>query len=223
MLGLDDAGKTTLLQMLTEGRFSQNLPTMHAHRQEAVVGNVTFTAIDVGGHLQVNIHSTIKSVLDYILAKILQVRRTWRDFCAPADAVVFLIDASNTSRFAESKAELDSLLADEEVSKASASLNALRLCKYVGRKESSCNIRSTIIYIQLQSTPVLILGNKIDVPTAVSELELKTIFDLHTKTTGKTLLSWRDEHPQRPVEVFMCSVVKGQGYGEAFRWLMQFF
>ena len=39
----------------------------------------------------------------------------WRDFCAPADAVVFLIDASNKSRFAESKAELDCLLADEQV------------------------------------------------------------------------------------------------------------
>ena len=53
ILGLDNAGKTTLLQRLTEGRLRQNLPTMHAHRQEAVVGGVTFTAIDVGGHLQV--------------------------------------------------------------------------------------------------------------------------------------------------------------------------
>lgn len=43
------------------------------------------------------------------------MRRMWRDFCAPADAVVFIIDASDTSRFSESKVELDSLLADEEV------------------------------------------------------------------------------------------------------------
>ena len=53
LLGLDNAGKTTLLQMLTEGRLGQHMPTMHAHQQEAVVGGVTFTAIDIGGHFQV--------------------------------------------------------------------------------------------------------------------------------------------------------------------------
>ena len=57
MLGLDNAGKTALLQRLTEGRLRQNVPTMYAHHQEAVVGGVTFTAIDVGGHIQVKCKS----------------------------------------------------------------------------------------------------------------------------------------------------------------------
>ena len=65
MLGLDNAGKTTLLQRLTEGRHSQNLPTMHAHYQEAVVGGVTFTAIDIGGHREVSIFNMQLIGLDF--------------------------------------------------------------------------------------------------------------------------------------------------------------
>ena len=53
-LGLDNAGKTTLLEMLIEGRMGQYVPTMHAHQQEAIVGRVAFTAIDLGGHPQVS-------------------------------------------------------------------------------------------------------------------------------------------------------------------------
>jgi GTP-binding protein SAR1 len=38
---------------------------------------------------------------------------------------------------------------------------------------------------QVSNAPILILGNKIDVPGACSEDELRTIFSLHGRTTGK--------------------------------------
>ena len=74
----------------------------------------------------------------------------------------------------------------------------------------------------MQSTPVLVLGNKIDISHAVSEQELEAAFGLQGHTTGRPLLSWRDKRPQRPLELFMCSIKKEQGYGEGFRWLVQF-
>ena len=79
-----------------------------------------------------------------------------------------------------------------------------------------------VIIMQLESTPVLILGNKIDMPGAVSEEEMKKFFGLEGRTTGKGKWPWRKPRPDQPLEVFMCSILKKQGYGEAFRWLGQF-
>lgn len=114
-------------------------------------------------------------------------RRIWKDYYLAVDSIVFLVDASDRSRFMESKIELDALLGDE----------ALSAC------------------------PVLILGNKIDKPGAASEDELRNFFGLFQMTTGKGKVA-RTELPGRPLELFMCSVLKRQGYGEGFRWLAQY-
>ncbi len=40
-----------------------------------------------------------------------------------------------------------------------------------------------------EKCPVLILGNKIDIPTAASEEQIKEYFNLHPHTTGKKKVS----------------------------------
>eukprot|EP00158_Paraphelidium_tribonemae_P004893 Partr_v1_DN27036_c4_g1_i3_m28618 putative Small GTPase component of the coat protein complex II (COPII) which promotes the formation of transport vesicles from the endoplasmic reticulum (ER). The coat has two main functions, the physical deformation of the endoplasmic reticulum membrane into vesicles and the selection of cargo molecules. SAR1 controls the coat assembly in a stepwise manner. Activated SAR1-GTP binds to membranes first and recruits the SEC23 24 complex. These SEC23 24-SAR1 prebudd len=71
---------------------------------------------------------------------------------------------------------------------------------------------------ELKYTPFCILGNKIDAPGAVSEDELRACLGLY-QTTGKGKVALKGI---RPIEVFMCSVVMKQGYGDGIRWLSQY-
>ncbi|KAG8439137.1 hypothetical protein GDO86_005377, partial [Hymenochirus boettgeri] len=166
-LGLDNAGKTTLLQMLKDGRMGQYLPTLHPTSEELTISGMTFTTFDLGGHLQ--------------------ARRVWKNYLPAINGIVFLIDCADHQRLSESKQELDALMADETIA----------------------------------SVPILILGNKIDRPEAINEERLLHIFGIFGQTTGKGKITHK-QMSTRPLEVFMCSILKRQGYGEGFRWLSQY-
>ncbi|BFU23086.1 GTP-binding protein [Entamoeba histolytica] len=163
-LGLDNAGKTTLLHLLKDGKVSQHIPTQQPTMEELVMGNIKFNTYDLGGHTP--------------------ARKVWKTYCTEVDAVIYIVDCAAPERFGESKKELDSLLNDE----------------------------------MLQNTPFLILGNKIDIPGAVSEAQLREAMGL-THTTGKGNVTCEGI---RPIEVFMSSIVNRQGYPEGFKWISQY-
>jgi len=71
----------------------------------------------------------------------------------------------------------------------------------------------------LTDVPFLILGNKIDIPSAASEEELRMALAIN-HTTGKDKASVAAG--ERPIELFMCSVVKTSGYSEGFKWFAKY-
>ena len=87
--------------------------------------------------------------------------------------------------------------------------------------ESKKELDSLLGDDSLGNVPFLILGNKIDVPHAASEEELRHCLGLTNYTTGKGKVNLENTN-MRPIEVFMCSVVRRMGYAEGFRWVSQY-
>eukprot|EP00056_Hartaetosiga_gracilis_P021903 m.27142 g.27142 ORF g.27142 m.27142 type:complete len:104 (+) comp9325_c0_seq1:31-342(+) len=73
----------------------------------------------------------------------------------------------------------------------------------------------------IADVPICVLGNKIDIPGAASEDELRTALGLHGQTTGKGTVP-KSSISTRPLELFMCSVLQREGYGDGFKWLAQY-
>eukprot|EP00850_Spirogloea_muscicola_P016448 SM000133S26814 [mRNA] locus=s133:193315:194117:- [translate_table: standard] len=209
-LGLDNAGKTTLLHMLKDERLAQHQPTQFPTSEELSIGKIKFKAFDLGGHQvarRVWKDYYVKASAPASLASRHRAPRCrfrqWVSCCYPmllcqraltrphggaqVDAIVYLIDAADKERFGESKKELDGLLSDDSLSQV----------------------------------PVLILGNKIDIPSAASEDELRYALGLTSYTTGKGKVNLGDTN-MRPIELFMCSIVRKMGYGEGIKWMSQY-
>ncbi|CAF0789088.1 unnamed protein product [Brachionus calyciflorus] len=163
-LGLDNAGKTTLLKRLKDDKLFQSSPTSHPTSEELILDDLYLTAYDLGGHKQ--------------------VRKVWKEYLPVVDAIIFIIDVCDSERFNEARIELDALIADE----------------------------------QLLNCPILILGNKIDKKNALGEFDIRKIFNLYGRTTGQ-----EKNKKTRPIELFMCSIKKREGYGDGLRWISQYF
>ena len=164
-LGLDNAGKSTLLQMLKDDRMAQLEPTVHPQSEELVMGNIRFRTFDLGGHEI--------------------ARRIWRDYLGQVDAIIFMVDAADRERFSLAMRELNELLESEE----------------------------------LQNTPFVIFGNKIDIPDAASEAELRAALGLESYAMYP---QGKNPDGVRPIGVFMCTVAKRSGYADGFKWISQF-
>merc|ERR1711957_711704 len=168
LLGLDNAGKSTLLHMLKENRAVALPPTVHPNMEELIMGRIRFRTLDLGGHET--------------------ARRIWRDYYATVDGIIFVVDAADRTRFQEVQEELHRLLEEQS----------------------------------LANVPFVVLGNKIDIPVAASEDELRNALGLYSHMTYGRETSGKNTSGVRPVELFMCSVVKRMGYSEGFQWLSQF-
>lgn len=125
LVGLQASGKTTFVDVLSSGSFTENMiPTIGFNMRKVSKGNVTIKLWDIGGQQR--------------------FRSMWERYCRGVNAIVYMVDAADQSRMEPAKQELHALLEKPA----------------------------------LQGIPVLVLGNKNDLPNALGVEQLIEVLNL---------------------------------------------
>merc|ERR1712232_1265665 len=95
MLGLDNAGKTTILKALSEEDITHIMPTQGFNIKSIVQEGFKLNVWDIGGQ---------KTIRPY-----------WSNYFESSDALVYVIDSSDNRRLEESGEELKELLAEDKL------------------------------------------------------------------------------------------------------------
>ena len=98
-MGLDAAGKTTVLYMLKLGEVVTTIPTIGFNVETVEHKNFAFTAWDVGGKDK--------------------IRPLWRHYYQNTHAIIFVIDSNDRDRLDEAHDELHRMLCEDELLDAS--------------------------------------------------------------------------------------------------------
>lgn len=128
-MGLQNAGKTSLVNVLTTGTFHEDMvPTVGFNMRMLSRGGVTIKLWDLGGQVR--------------------FRSMWERYCRGVEAIVFVVDSADADALEAARAELHELLARPS----------------------------------LAGIPLLVLGNKNDLPEALPVPELVARLDLKALT-----------------------------------------
>mmetsp|Transcript_29234 Transcript_29234/g.40387 ORF Transcript_29234/g.40387 Transcript_29234/m.40387 type:complete len:183 (-) Transcript_29234:141-689(-) len=98
MVGLDAAGKTTILYKLKLGEVQNTVPTIGFNVEEVQYGSVTFNVWDCGGQEK--------------------IRKLWKHYYEGVRGVIFVIDSTDRDRVDEAKEEVFGLLNEPELKDA---------------------------------------------------------------------------------------------------------
>jgi len=95
MLGLDAAGKTTILYKLKLGEVVSSVPTIGFNVETVEYKNIKFTVWDVGGQDK--------------------IRLLWRHYYQNTQGLIFVVDSSDKERVELAREELQRMLGEEEL------------------------------------------------------------------------------------------------------------
>ena len=95
ILGLDAAGKTTILYQLNLGEAPHTIPTVGFNVESFEYKNINFSAFDIGGQKK--------------------IRALWNYYYDSCDALIYVIDSSDTERIQEANEELSSVINDDRL------------------------------------------------------------------------------------------------------------
>eukprot|EP00033_Pygsuia_biforma_P002332 GCRY01002580.1.p1 GENE.GCRY01002580.1~~GCRY01002580.1.p1 ORF type:complete len:182 (-),score=38.81 GCRY01002580.1:170-715(-) len=93
MLGLDAAGKTTILYRLKLGENLHTIPTVGFNCEEVKFKNLTFQCWDVGGQDK--------------------IRPLWHHYYTGTEALIYVVDCNDDDRMEESRKELLKILGED--------------------------------------------------------------------------------------------------------------
>ncbi|KLO18052.1 ARF/SAR superfamily [Schizopora paradoxa] len=98
MVGLDAAGKTTILYKLKLGEVVTTIPTIGFNVETVEYKSTTFTVWDVGGQDK--------------------IRPLWRHYYQNIEGIIFVVDSNDRERLREAGEELDRMLREDELKDA---------------------------------------------------------------------------------------------------------
>ncbi|NWX18135.1 ARF5 factor, partial [Aegotheles bennettii] len=94
-VGLDAAGKTTILYKLKLGEIVTTIPTIGFNVETVEYKNICFTVWDVGGQDK--------------------IRPLWRHYFQNTQGLIFVVDSNDRERVQESADELQKMLQEDEL------------------------------------------------------------------------------------------------------------
>ncbi|KAI3451982.1 hypothetical protein Pfo_008647 [Paulownia fortunei] len=95
MVGLDAAGKTTILYKLKLGEIVTTIPTIGFNVETVEYKNVSFTVWDVGGQDK--------------------IRPLWRHYFQNTQGLIFVVDSNDRERVSEARDELHRMFGEDEL------------------------------------------------------------------------------------------------------------
>ncbi|KAK3943653.1 P-loop containing nucleoside triphosphate hydrolase protein [Diplogelasinospora grovesii] len=156
MIGLQNAGKTSLLRVLSGGEFTiDSIPTVGFNMKRVQRGHVTLKCWDLGGQPR--------------------FRPMWERYCRGVNAIVFIVDIADLALLPTARSELHSVMSQPS----------------------------------LDGIPLLVLGNKSDLPNKLSVDELIDAMDLKNIA-------------HREVSCYGISAKEETNLDAVLQWLMKF-
>ena len=98
MVGLDAAGKTTILYKLKLGEVVTTIPTIGFNVESVEYKNISFTVWDVGGQDK--------------------IRPLWRHYYQNTQGIIFVVDSNDKERIEDAREELKRMLDEPELQDA---------------------------------------------------------------------------------------------------------